>query len=138
MQVVVFYSVFSEAISYCWTCLVVFPSHRTFKWQWRILLMWPLAGVWMMTYHMMKNRNMNQVKMQSYLLLVSPHQLSSSSDEEDISNEEKDACRRIPHGVLAASFTVYDRSSLARRTSGDNSFTATTAACTYTNLYKYR
>jgi len=29
--------------------------------------------------------------------------VSSSSDEEDISNEEVDACTRISHGVLAAS-----------------------------------
>jgi len=41
--------------------------------------------------------------MQSYLLLVSPHQPSSGSDEEDISNEEVDACTRISHGALAAS-----------------------------------
>jgi len=36
---------------------------------------------------------MDQVKMKSYLLLVSPHQLSSSSGEADISNEEGDACQ---------------------------------------------
>jgi len=70
---------------------------------------------------------MNQVKMYSYLLLVSPHQLSSSSDEEDISNEEVDACTRISHGVLAASSIAYDRSSMVGRTSGQKSVTATTA-----------
>jgi len=64
--------------------------------------------------------------MQSYLLLVDSHQLSNSSDEEDISNEEVDALIRISHGVLAASFIVYDRSSVVGRTSGHNSFTATT------------
>jgi len=58
-----------------------------------ILLKWPLIAVRMMTYHMKRNRTMNQVTMQSYLLLVSPRQLSSSSDEEDFSNEECDACK---------------------------------------------
>jgi len=63
--------------------------------------MWPLIGVRIMTYHMKKNRNMNQMK--SYLLLVSPHQLSSSSDKDNINNEEVYACTRISHGGLAAS-----------------------------------
>jgi len=67
--------------------------------------------------------------------IVSPRQLSSSSDNEDISNEEVDACTRISHGVLAASSLVYDRnrtkckyssSSLVGRNSGHNSFAATT------------
>jgi len=39
--------------------------------------------------------------------IVSPHQLSSSSDEKDVSNEV-DACTRISHGVLVASSIVYD------------------------------
>jgi len=62
--------------------------------------------------------------------LYSPHQLSSSSDEEDISNEDIDACRRISHGVLAANSVVHDRSSLVGKTSGHNSFTASTAVPT--------
>jgi len=62
--------------------------------------------------------------------LVSPTQLSSSSDIEDISNEVVDACTRISHGVLAEIFIVYDRSSLLGRTSGHNSFTVTTAVPT--------
>ena len=96
----------------------------------RILLMWPLTGVRMMTYHIRRNRSMNQVKMSSYLLLVRPHQLSSSSDEGNVSYEEVDACKRIFHGVFAASSIVYDISLLVGRTSGHNSFTATIAAPT--------
>ena len=70
--------------------------------------------------------------------IVSPHQLSRSSDEEDSSNEV-DACTRISHGVLAASSIVYDRNrttwkhsslSLVVRTSRQNSFTATTTVPT--------
>jgi len=38
-------SALSEVISYCWTCLVVLLSCRTFWWQWRTLLVWPLTGV---------------------------------------------------------------------------------------------
>jgi len=38
------HSAFSEVISYCWTCLVVFTWYRTFEWQRRILLMWRLTG----------------------------------------------------------------------------------------------
>jgi len=87
------HSAFNEVISYCWTCLVVFPPCHTFEWQRSFLVMWTMAGVGMMTYHMKRNRNMDQVKMKSYLLLVSPHQLSSSSGEADISNEEGDACQ---------------------------------------------
>jgi len=58
--------------------------------------------------------------------LISPHHLSSSSDEEDISNQDVDAYTVISHGVLVASSIVYDRSSLVGRTSGHNSFAATT------------
>jgi len=52
---------------------------------------------------------MDQVKMKSHLLLVSPHQLSSSSGEADISNEEGDARTRNSHGALAPTSVVYDR-----------------------------
>jgi len=97
--------------------------------------MWPLTGVRMMIYHMKRNRNTNQVKMQSYLLLVSPHQLSSTSDGKDITNEEIDTCTRISQGVLAARSIVYDRSSLVGRTSGHNGFTAATAVPTRISKY---
>jgi len=43
------------------------------------------------------------------MLLVCPHQLGIGSDEEDIGNEEVDACTRISRGVLAASSIAYDR-----------------------------
>jgi len=45
-------STFSEVISYCWICLIVFQSCRTFEWQRRILLMWPwpVYGWWRISW----------------------------------------------------------------------------------------
>ena len=44
------------------------------------------------------------------------------------------ACTGISHDVLAASFIVYDRSSLVGRNSEPNSFTATTGVPTHLSL----
>ena len=37
------HSVFNDVVTYCSTCLIVFPSCSTFEWQRRILVMWLLT-----------------------------------------------------------------------------------------------
>jgi len=55
------HSAFSEVISYCWTCWLFFchVAHLNDSWG----CCWPLTCVWMMTYHIKRNRDMNHVKM---------------------------------------------------------------------------
>ena len=124
------HTAFSEVISCCWTSLLFFfvKSHIrvTASDIADVALDWCTDDD--ISYEEeQKHESGDNVAVPA---IVSPHQLSSSSDVEDIINEEVDACTRISHGLLSATSIVCNRSSLVGRTSGQNSFTATTAVLT--------
>jgi len=89
--------------------MVVFPSCRTFEMTGEnvadVALDWCAYGD--ISYEEKQKHESGEDVV--VLAVVSPHQLRSSSDEEDISYEEVDVRTRISHGVLAAISIVYDR-----------------------------